>query len=124
MLVISGATARPTTVPQRCKPREPLPRNPAPRNPGPKKQNRLTAKPPLYLALMSPSSLVASKRRKSIGKRSKTGKTLLRPPETIPLRVRKATRSATIVRKSAILQETTRILKKTSISLGKLRAGD
>ena len=113
-----------TTLFERCKPRGLLPKNPALRNPSPKKQNRSTTRPPLRLAAMSPSGLIARKRRKSIRRKSKTKKTLLRPLETTPSRVRKTTRSATIARKRAILQGTARNLQKTSVNLANLRANN
>ena len=123
MPVALEVTVHPTILPQRCRPRESLPKNPAPRNSGPRKQSRPMARPLLHPALMSPSSLLARKRRRSIGRRSRTGKTLLRPPGTTPLRVRKAIGSAIIARRRAILWEIARNLQKTSVGLGNLRAG-
>ena len=124
MPVAPEATAYPRILFQRCRPKEPLPKNPAPRKPGPRKQSRPTARPLLRPALISPSSLLAKKRKKSIGRKSKTGKTLLRPPETMPLKVKKATRSAIITKRRAILRETAQNIQKTIVSLGNLRAGN
>ena len=104
MPVVLGAIARPTTLSQKCRPRGPLPKNPALRNPGPKKQ-RLTVRPPLRPAPMSPSRIIVKKRRKSIGKRSKTGKTIFRLLGTILSRVKKATKSAIIVKKRPYCEE-------------------
>ena len=124
MPIVSVTTARPKTLPWRCRPRKLLPRNPAPKNLGPKKQSKPTARPPLCTALMSPSSLIARKRRRSIKKRNKTRKTLLWPSGIILLRVRKAMRNITIARKKAILQGTARNLQKTSVSISNLCAND
>ena len=124
MPVVLGATTRSTIFPQRCRPRELLPRNSTPKNLGSKKQSRPTARLPHGLVSMSPLSLIARKRKKSIGKRSKTGKTLFRLPETTPLRVKKVIENATIAKRRVILQGTARNLQKTSISLGNFRIGD
>ena len=124
MPALLETTAHSTTLPQRCRLREPPPRNPIPRNPGPRIQSRPTVRPPLCPIPMSASSLIARKKRKSIRRRSKTGKTLLRPLEKMPLRVRKTTRNTTIARKRAMMWETARKLQKTIVGLGNLYAGD
>ena len=125
MPVVLKATAHLTTLFQRCKPRKQLPKNPTLRNPGPRtKAGRQQSPRLLCSAAMSPSSLIARKKRRSIRKRSKIGKTLLQLPRTISLRVKKAIKSATIARKKAIFQDTSQNLQKTSISLGKLCASN
>ena len=86
-------------------------------------------KPPLHSAPINQGRSPAKIRRKSILKKNRTGKTLLRPQGTTPLRVRKsgtieAMESAIIVKKRGILLETAQNLQKTSVGLGKLRADD
>ena len=124
MFIILGATAHPTILFQKYRPKEPMSKNRALKNLSPGKQSKSTARLPLRPALTDTSNLIAKKRRRSIGRKSKTGKTLFWLPGTMPSRVKKGTRNATITRKKAILQRTAQNLEKTSVNLGNLRAGD
>ena len=121
--------AHPKTLLLRCRLKVQLSKNPSLRSLDPKIQSRPMEKPPLCLALMNQRRSPAKIRRRSILRRSGTRKTLLRPQGTTPLRVRrsgtiKATESAIIVKRRAILLGTAWNLQKTSVGLGNLRAGD
>ena len=138
MLVVPEATARPTILSQRCRPKEPLPKNPVPRNPGRRKQNRPMARPPLYPAPspLSPKKPPAQIKKESILKRKTkngTGKIIHRllgiTPTPLRLARRKngttaVTESAIIARRKAIFRGTARNLQKASVGLGNLRVKD
>ena len=121
--------ACPKTLLLRCRLKVQLSRNPSPRNLDLKIQSRSMGKPPLRPAPMNQRRPPAKIRRRCILRRSGTRKTLVRSQRTTPLRVRrsgtiKATKSAIIVKKKAILLRTARNLHKTSVSLGNLYASD
>ena len=121
--------AYPKTLLLRCRLKVQLSKNLSPRSLDPKIQSRPMGKLPLCPAPINQGKPSAKIRRKSILKRSGTGKTLLRPQGTMSLRVRRsgtieATKSAIIVKKRAILLGTARNFQKTSVGLGNLRASD
>ena len=88
----------------RCRLKVHLPKNLSPRSLDSKIQSQPMRKPPLRPASMSQEKSPTKIRRKSILKRSGTGKTLLRPQGITQLRVRRsktieATESTIIVKK-------------------------
>ena len=121
--------AHPKTLLLKCRLRVQLPKNPSPKSLDSRIQTWPMEKPPLRPALMNQGRSPTKIKRKSILKRSKTGKTLFRLKETMPLRVRRSrtievTKSTIIVKRKAILLGTARNLQKTSVSLGNLHIGE
>ena len=138
MPIVPEASARPTILPRRYKPSEPLPKNPAPRNSGQRKQSRPTARLRLHPApsLLSPERPPIQIKKRSIlrkRRRSEIEKTILRQLGIMPTLLRLARRrngtteamgGIIIARKRAIFWGTARNFQKTSVGLGNLRAGD
>ena len=121
--------ARPKTLLLRCRLRVQLLKNPSPRSLDPKIWSRPMGKPPLRPAPINQRRPPAKIKKRSILKRSGTGKTLLRPQKTMPLRVRRsktieATESAIIVKRRVILLGTAQNFQKTSVGLGNLHANN
>ena len=97
MPIVPGATACLTILFLRCRPKAQATRTyPTPKSLGPKKQNMLIIKPPFCPIPIKLSSIIAKKRRRSIERKSKIRKTLFRPPETMPLRVKKAIKNSSL----------------------------
>ena len=122
MHVAPGATARPTTLCQRCRPKAPR-TLPAPRNLSQKIQSQRRH---VVIRRSRLRRRIKRKRRKNSGTRG--GSTLVskpRPLESTPRPQRRSSRpdALTIIRK-ATMQMSAPNLQKTSVGLGNLRASD
>ena len=131
MLVAPGATARLTTLPQKCRPKA-LRTCPAPKKPNPRIRSQ-----PHHVTMWRSHLRRTTGRIKKRGSRVKGGNTLgskksrLRPPTSIPPISRKKRRKGvTLVksRVSIVIKKTTLPAtapsQKTSVGLDNLRAGD